>query len=151
MVLRVLRAVCRLLANHCIALKPRMALFRASGIRIGNGAVVNMDVKFVDDYETGLIEIGDRAAVAPGATFVAVSHPNHSRLSRLGSLSTSAKIVVRPDAWIGVNAIVLAGLTIGRGAVVGAGAVVTRDVPDLAVVQGVPAKVVRQIELDLDE
>lgn len=145
--LRALRAVCRRLAMHCLAPGLRMALLRASGIRIGRDAYVNMDVKFVDNYEAGLIVIEDRVAIAPGATLVAVSNPNESQLNRIASLSKSARVVVRSDAWIGVNAVVFPGVVIGRGAIVGAGAVVTKDVPDLTVVQGVPAEIVRRIEL----
>jgi acetyltransferase-like isoleucine patch superfamily enzyme len=53
-------------------------------------------------------------------------------------------ITIGDDVWIGANAVILDGVTIGRGAVIAAGAVVTKDVPDLAIVAGVPAKVVRR-------
>ncbi|HDZ8876661.1 hypothetical protein J4G66_16215 [Aeromonas dhakensis] len=59
-------------------------------------------------------------------------------------MSSNQKIKIGNDVWIGANAIILPGVTIGDGAVVGAGAVVTRDVPDYAIVVGVPAKVIRQ-------
>ena len=57
----------------------------------------------------------------------------------------SAPIVIEDDAWIGMNVIVLKGVTIGRGAVVGAGSVVTKDVPAWSVVAGNPAVVVKQL------
>ena len=57
----------------------------------------------------------------------------------------SAPIVIEDDAWIGINVIVLKGVTIGRGAVVGAGSVVTKDVPAWTVVAGNPAVVVKQL------
>lgn len=57
-----------------------------------------------------------------------------------------APIVIEDDVWIGFNSIILKGVTIGRGAVVGAGSVVTKDVPPFAVVVGNPARVVRQME-----
>lgn len=53
-------------------------------------------------------------------------------------------ILVKRDAWIGARASILPGVTIGEGAIVGTGAVVTRDVPDGAVVAGVPAKAIRR-------
>jgi len=53
-------------------------------------------------------------------------------------------VVIGDDVWIGAGATILDGVRVGRGAIVGAGAVVTRDVPDFAVVTGVPAKVVSQ-------
>ena len=54
-----------------------------------------------------------------------------------------APLIVEDEAWIGAHVVVLAGVRIGRGAVIGAGSVVTRDVPDMAVVAGVPAKLLR--------
>ena len=51
--------------------------------------------------------------------------------------------VIKNDVWIGCNAVVLPGITIGNGAIVGAGTVVTKDVPDYAIVAGVPARVIR--------
>jgi len=53
-------------------------------------------------------------------------------------------ITICDDVWIGANAVILDGVTIGRGAVIAAGAVVTKDIPDLAIAAGVPAKVVRR-------
>lgn len=58
----------------------------------------------------------------------------------------SKPIIIKDDAWIGMNVIILKGVTIGEGAIVGAGSVVTKDVPAWTVVAGNPAKVVKQIE-----
>jgi acetyltransferase-like isoleucine patch superfamily enzyme len=58
------------------------------------------------------------------------------------------RVVIGDDVWVGGNATILPGVTIGDGAVVAAGAVVTRDVPAHSVVAGVPAKVVRRLEDD---
>ncbi|MGM9578000.1 MAG: DapH/DapD/GlmU-related protein [Evtepia sp.] len=55
----------------------------------------------------------------------------------------SAPIVIRDKAWIGFNAILMKGITIGEGAIVGAGSVVTQDVPDYAVVGGNPARIIK--------
>lgn len=59
------------------------------------------------------------------------------------SFSESRPVTIGNDVWIGQNAIILGGLNIGNGAVIGAGAVVTKDVPDYAVVGGVPAKIIK--------
>lgn len=58
----------------------------------------------------------------------------------------TAPIIIEDDAWVGFNAIILKGVTIGRGAVVGAGAVVTKDVPPYSVVAGNPAVVVKKLK-----
>jgi acetyltransferase-like isoleucine patch superfamily enzyme len=55
-------------------------------------------------------------------------------------------VVIGDDVWIGANAVILPGVTIGRHVVVAAGAVVTQDVPDSCVVAGIPAKVVKKLE-----
>lgn len=57
--------------------------------------------------------------------------------------SMVSEVVIGDDVWIGMRAIILPGVRIGSGAVIGAGAVVTKDVPDYAVVGGVPARVIR--------
>ena len=57
-------------------------------------------------------------------------------------------ILIKEDAWIGAGATILPGVCIGKHAVVGAGSVVTRDVPDYAVVVGSPAKVVRTLDAE---
>lgn len=59
---------------------------------------------------------------------------------------TKAPTILERRCWVGFNAIILKGVTVGEGAVVGAGAVVTRDVPPYAVVAGNPARIVRQLE-----
>jgi maltose O-acetyltransferase len=66
--------------------------------------------------------------------------------ARLQGLEVAKPVVIEDNAWIGGAAILLPGVRIGRNAVVGAGAVVTRDVPADTVVVGNPARVIRQIE-----
>jgi acetyltransferase-like isoleucine patch superfamily enzyme len=58
----------------------------------------------------------------------------------------SSPILIKSNAWIGMNCIILKGVTIGEGAIVGAGSVVTKDVPDWTVVGGNPAKVIRELK-----
>lgn len=61
------------------------------------------------------------------------------------STVNSKPIIIKDDAWIGMNAIILKGVTVGRGAVIGAGSVVTKDVPDWTVVAGNPAVIVKKL------
>lgn len=85
----------------------------------------------------GGLEIGDRVLIAAHATLTTRGHP--TTLPRWG-VALDAPIVVEDDVWIGASAVVLPGVRIGRGAIVGAGAVVTRDVPPMTAVGGVPAR-----------
>lgn len=136
----------RLVANHCFCPALRLGLLRLSGLRLGPGAHVNMDVAFLDDFIPGMIEIGPRATLSPRVTVIAVSHPNNSRLGEIPGLAKAAPVRIGADAWIGAGAILLPGVTIGEAAIVGAGAVVTRDVPPRTIVSGVPARIAGQVD-----
>lgn len=57
--------------------------------------------------------------------------------------SRVARVIIGDDVWIGMRSIIMPGVKIGNGAVIGAGAVVTKDVPDFAIVGGVPAKIIK--------
>ena len=116
---------------------------RAYGrVRIGARCYVNRDCHF--DGEA-LITIGDRVAVGPGVYFITSTHRIGPHAQRAGSL-IAAPIHVGDGAWIGARAILLPGVTVGAGAVVAAGAVVTRDVPADMLVAGVPAQVKHSLE-----
>ena len=128
------------------------------GCRIGSGSRVGAFVEIQRNAAIGRdckisshtficegVTIEDGVFVGHGVMFTNDLHPRAVNLD--GSLQTDAdwKVVptlVKRRASIGSNAAIVAGITIGEGALVGAGAVVTRDVPDYAVVAGVPAKIV---------
>ena len=94
----------------------------------------------------GPVLIGNHVNLAQGITVTALNHifeNSEKRIDEQG-VSTSA-VVIEDDIWIGANAVVLPGVTIGHHSVVAAGAVVTKDVPPHSLVAGVPAKVIKQI------
>jgi acetyltransferase-like isoleucine patch superfamily enzyme len=118
-------------------------------VEIQRGAVIGRNCKISSHSFicTGVI-IEDGVFVGHGVTFVNDPYPQAIRAD--GTLQTEAdwKVIetrVRGRASIGSNATILCGLTIGEGALVGAGAVVTRDVEDYAIVAGVPARVVGNV------
>ncbi len=90
------------------------------------------------------VTIGDRVSIAQRVILVVSSHPNDSRVRALVGVR-DAPIAIGDDAWIGAGAIVLPGVRIGAMGVVGAGAVVTRDVPPSTVVAGNPARELRRL------
>ncbi|MBN2419475.1 MAG: acyltransferase [Deltaproteobacteria bacterium] len=145
--LRIIRAFLRRLAKNTLHPGLRMALFRLSGITIGSESFINMDVLFVDNYRKNAIKLGNRVAVAPGTIFVADSDPNNSRLKSIKFFTVRGTITVRDDAWIGANAVILPNINIGKQAVVGAGAVVTRDVENFAIVGGIPARKIGDVRM----
>ena len=94
----------------------------------------------------GPVRIGNNVNLAQGITVTALNHnfdDTNKRIDEQG-VSTNA-VTIEDDVWIGANAVVLPGVTIGTHCVVAAGAVVTKDVPPHSLVAGVPAKVIKQI------
>ena len=93
--------------------------------------------------------MGDWVMIGPHVLISTVNHPLSPRRRR-NRLCAAKPVHIGGDVWIGGNATILPGVTIGNGSVVSAGAVVTKDVPPMTVVAGVPARVVKEIEDDLD-
>ncbi|WDZ84571.1 sugar O-acetyltransferase [Micromonospora cathayae] len=99
------------------------------GASFGERVFINQGCFFLD---YGGITIGDRVLIGPRVTLSTAGHP--VELDERYDFITHAPIVIEDDVWIGAAATVTPGVTIGRGSVVGAGAVVARDVPPLSVV-----------------
>ena len=94
----------------------------------------------------GPVSIGNHVNLAQGITVTALNHNFTDTSKRIDEQGISTKqVTLGDDVWIGANAVILPGVTIGRHVVVAAGAVVTKDVPDNCIVGGVPAKVIKQI------
>ena len=81
--------------------------------------------------------------MGPGVRIHATNHSADLHLPMMLQPLREADVVIEDDVWLGANVIVTSGVRIGRGAIVAAGAVVTKDVPPYAIVGGVPAKVLR--------
>ena len=120
-------------------------------ITVGKGTYGGLRV-LAHSQDSCLI-IGSFCSIAPGVCFVLGSeHPtNHLStypfkvhyLDEKHEAISKGNIVVGDDVWFGVNSIVLSGVKIGQGAIIGAGSVVTHDIPPYAIVGGVPAKVIK--------
>jgi len=94
----------------------------------------------------GPVTIGSHVNLAQGITVTALNHNFSDSTKTIGEQGiTTKQVVIKDDVWIGANAVILPGVTIGRHCVVAAGAVVTKDVPDNTLVGGVPAKVIKQL------
>ncbi len=112
------------------------------GIQIGDSCTVH---EFSVLHGRGGIEIGNQVRVASHVVIAAFSHKFSDSGAPVGEQGYSAKgISIGDDVWIGTHAVILDGVRIGRGAIVGAGAVVTRDVEEYAIVGGCPAKLIRK-------
>ena len=94
----------------------------------------------------GPVLIGSHVNLAQGITVTALNHNFEDFEKRIDEQGVSTStVIIEDDIWIGANAVVLPGVTIGHHSVVAAGAVVTKDVPPHSLVAGVPAKIIKQI------
>lgn len=111
-------------------------------LTIGDGTWIGQQCFF---HAAGDLHIGANVGIGPGVKILTSVHREAGRdVPILHAPLAFAPVVIEDDADVGIGAIVLPGVTIGRGAQVGAGAVVTRDVPAYAVVAGNPARVLRE-------
>ena len=94
----------------------------------------------------GPVTIGNHVNLAQGITVTALNHNFDDTTKRIDEQGIATKpVVISDDVWIGANAVILPGVTIGRHVVVAAGAVVTKDVPDNTIVGGVPATIIKKL------
>jgi galactoside O-acetyltransferase len=148
--------------GHGLQVASGVSFKHPDTFRIGSGVFLGTQTYLQGRFD-GTCVIGDQVWIGPGSYFdardlVIEDHVGWGPGAKvLGSAHTGIPVdvpIIRTDleikpvrigAWadIGVNAVILPGVTIGKGAIVGAGAVVTRDVPAFAVAAGVPAKVIR--------
>lgn len=159
---RIFYFVSALLLNNRRSGRLRAALLRLNGATVGEDCWVHGGLVIQEAFRINLgdkvfinanclldgaasITIGDRVSVAYQVTLITGTHQIGPSDCRAGALAPRP-IVVGEGAWIGARAVILPGVTIGRGAVVAAGAVVTKDVPDDTIVAGNPARVMRAIE-----
>lgn len=104
-------------------------------------AVINYNVVMLD---TSPINIGAGAFIAPGVCLACSGHAILAE-QRCRGIGTSAPITLEDNVWIGANATVIGGVTIGEGSVIGAGSVVIHDIPAGVIAAGNPCKVIRKI------
>lgn len=148
--------------------RVRPLVLRAAGLRIGRGTVMwgtptitgggniyrRLTVGRECWFNIGVlinlgaeVSIGDRVALGHGVMILTETHPIGPPERRAGPLF-ARPVRIGDGAWLGVRALILPGVEIGAGAVVAAGAVVTKDVPPNVLVGGVPARVLRELETE---
>jgi len=109
-------------------------------IRIGRGSFVNFGCVFLD---VAPILIGDNCQIGPSVQIYAADHPRDPALRREG-YERAIPVCIGSNVWLGGGAIILPGIRIGDDAIIGAGSVVTREVPPGVTVAGNPARVLQQ-------
>ncbi len=111
------------------------------GLSLGDNVSIGKDVIITT---AGTVTIGHNVMIGHGTKIISANHvipPGRGRIRFAGH--KNEPVVIEDDVWIGAQAVILPGVRIGEGAVVAAGAVVTKDVPPFTVVGGVPARILR--------
>lgn len=121
----------------------RPNLYKMMGVKIEGKVAIEGNV-WIDEVAPEKITIENDVAIAPGV--IIISHRGGSkRLREVSYPFKTESVLIKKSAWIGSGAVILPGVTIGICSVVGAGSVVTKDIPDYTVAVGVPARVIREI------
>jgi len=151
---RYFQVLCRWLASFISPNGLRVALLRLSGLNIGTDTYIGkgfVHIHFPDDPNILFIE--DRVIIAYNATIITDSSPIGGKNTRSGLLGydvmNRGKVRIMHDTWIGTGVIILPNITVHEFSIIGAGAVVTKDVPAYSIVAGVPAKVIKKLERKL--
>lgn len=154
---------CEIYLLHLIGYVPshhiRRFFYRLSGINIGKGSTVHMGIRFYNPHNIEIgndsiigefavldgrapLRIGNHVDIASEVMIYNSEHNIHAEHFAADSGVIEAPVIIEDYVFIGPRAILLPGITIGKGAVIGAGAIVTKDVEPFAIVGGVPAKVI---------
>ena len=129
------------LGPGCSVLQGALVHSYGGKIRMGANVTVN---PYCVLYGHGGLTIGDNVLIATGCVMIPANHNIDNPQATIRSQGLRCEgIQIEEDVWLGARVVVLDGVTIGRGAVVGAGAVVTKNIPAGAIAVGVPAKVIR--------
>ncbi|WP_228373281.1 sugar O-acetyltransferase [Demequina silvatica] len=121
--------------------RPPLYLEYRERVRFGRNVFINANLMILG---SGVVTIGDNALIGPDARFYTVNHAFDVEIRREG-WERAFPITLEADVWLGGSVVICPGVTIGRGSVVAAGSVVTKDVPPMSVVAGNPAKVIRTL------
>ena len=114
-------------------------------IRVGHKVFINQCCTI---YDMGGVDIGDLVMIGPNVNIITAGHPVEP--SKRRAYIEAKPIVIEKNVWIATAVTILGVVTVGENSVIGAGAVVTKDVPANSFVAGVPAKVIRSLEDGLD-
>ena len=126
------------------AISPTVSFANAQNIAFGDNAHLGAGCSIWAGSEIGHITAGDNLLLGPGVVITAANYRFDDGSPVSDQLMDEKPIMIGDDVWIGANAVILPGASVGKGAIIAAGAVIHGDVADGAVMAGVPAKPIRQ-------
>lgn len=143
--MRMLKRMFAEIGEGCYIEPPFYSNFGGKHIHFGNRIYCNFGCTFVDDTH---IYVGDGTMFGPNVVIATAAHPLAPALREKG-LQYNQPIHIGKNCWFGAGAIVLPGVSIGDNSVIGAGSVVTRDIPSNVVAVGNPCRVLKEIDTEL--
>ena len=129
------------IGQGCYIEPPLHANWAGKHVHLGDNVYANFNLTLVDDTH---IYIGDRTKLGPNVVISTAGHPILPEL-RMQGLQYNMPVHIGKNCWLGAGVLVMPGVTIGDNTVIGAGSVVTRDIPANVVAMGTPCRVVRSI------
>lgn len=130
--------------EDCYVELPLRANWGGRHVHFGNGVYANSNLTLVDDGE---IYVGDHVMMGPNVIICTATHPISPEL-RYKQAQYNLPVHIEENVWLGGGVFVMPGVTIGKNAVIGAGSVVTKDIPANVVAAGNPCRVMRKITPD---
>jgi acetyltransferase-like isoleucine patch superfamily enzyme len=137
--------LCYFVASMLHGGELKSTFYRSMGVKVGKNVGIASDVHIDPFYWPELITIEDGVTISPRVMLITHSRPLFTLKGSVPSYVSG--ITIKKNAWICAGAFILPGVTIGEGGVVGVGAVVTKDVPPHTLVGGVPARVIKKLQL----
>ena len=129
------------LGENCYIEPPLHSNWGGHHVHFGKNVYANFNLTLVDDTH---IYVGDYTMIGPNVTIATAGHPVLPEL-REGAYQFNIPVHIGKNCWIGAGVVIIPGVTIGDNTVIGAGSIVTRDIPANVVAYGNPCKVVREI------
>ncbi|MDC7955607.1 sugar O-acetyltransferase [Fusobacterium simiae] len=125
---------------------PTFTCDNGKNIHVGKNFLANYNVTILD---IAPVHIGDYVMIGPNTLITTVNHPLSPK-GRRKHLGIAKSVKIGNDVWIGGNVTILPGVNIGNNVIVAAGAIVTKNIPDNCIIGGVPAKIIKNIENDIE-
>lgn len=137
-----LRQIFASVGRQCIVEQPLRASW-GENTYLGDRVYINFNLTLIDDE---IIRIGNDVKIGPNVTIVTAGHPTDAEKRRSG-IQINRPVTIEDGVWLGAGVLILPGVTIGKNTTVGAGSIVTKDIPENVVAYGTPCKVQRRLNL----